>query len=170
LVGADVNGDCRGFAIARGVGVAKESKHFAKLRIARELFLPSLAIGDHFVIERSRILADGEPVFGVGQERAARMFPDVVLKLVHSVLIFPGEERAKSDAVTDILDASAFRKFGQIFLVLADRFVLVAGGELGITERIANLLAETALWLGLEDPTEISFRRFWITGLQGNRA
>ena len=132
LVGANVNGDGGRFAIARGVGVAEEGEHFAELRVARELFFPRLAIGDHFVVEGGGVFADRESVFRVGQERAAGVFRDVILELIHRVLIFAGEESGEGDAIIDILGAGAFREFTQVTFVGLDCVVVVPGHELGV--------------------------------------
>src|SRR3954451_2787359 len=97
------------------------------------------------------------------------MFPDVVLQLVHCVLIFPSEKGAKRDAVPDVLGTCSLWEFTQILFVLPDSFVIVAGHELGVAKQVTNLLAEVAFWLGIKDPAEVRFRRFWIAGLQRDR-
>ena len=132
LVRADVNRDGGGLAIARAAGVAEEREYFAELRVARKLFFPRLAIGDDLVIKRGGIFADGEPVIGVGQKAAARMFRDIILELIRRILVFPGEECAECNAVFHILGARAFRKFTQIFFVGRDRIVIAASHEFGV--------------------------------------
>ena len=95
---------------------------------------------------------------------------DVSLPLPKRVPVFPGEESAKSEPGLHVIGVRAFGEFGEILFVGLDRGVVVAFLEFRVRQEIANLLAELAFRLRLEDAAKIGLRRLRITCLERDSA